>query len=123
MRTMCILGLVIFGLGQCASAPATEPNRCWWSCSWFSALKPCPSCPDDYCAKKLPCVAPVTCRGPDDYCCKPLPGVCPVKCCGKDDYCPKPCPVVPRCCYPPWYICVPAQGGAQGPCDCQTRKP
>ena len=113
MRVLCTVGLWILSLSWCAAAAATEPKSCWWS--WYPSLKPCPCCPDDYCAKVLPCVAPVRDHGPDDYCPKPLPGVCPVKCCGKDDYCPKPCPSVPRCYYPPWMVCVPPPGCDPGP--------
>jgi hypothetical protein len=104
MRILTFTGLVLLCLSQCPAAPGDEPKPCWWSCSW----KPCPSCPDDYHGKPLPCVTALKWHGPDDYCAKPLPCVSPVKCLGPDDYCAKPCPTVPRCWNPPWFRCVPA---------------
>src|SRR5271157_5175564 len=66
-------------------AAASEPCSFWCWCS-----RPrCPACPDDYCAKPLPCTCPLKWCGPDDYCAKPLPCVAP--------------------CYPSWYSCGPSQ--------------
>ena len=68
-----------------------QERRCW--------------CPDDYCAKPLPGVAPNKPGCIDDYCPKRLPCVPPnAKGC-TDDYCPKSCPLLlgPLC--EPWYRC------------------
>jgi hypothetical protein len=113
MRIAPSLGFLILTLGLCGTAGATDLDGRLWPWSWYPSLKPCPGCPDDYCAKPMPCTSPVKCCGPDDYCAKPMPCTSPVKCCGPDDYCPKPMPIVPRCCYPPWYNCGPAPGCSQ----------
>ena len=98
------LVLVLAALGLGGTAAASAPHGPW---RWYTGLRPCPSCPDDYCAKPLPAVCSAVWRGKDDYCPKPLPGVCPVSCFGKDDYCRKPLPAVPRCWVPPGSTCGP----------------
>ena len=86
----------------------------WWLCPGINLYRPCPCCPDDYCCKPAPCVAPFCCCGPNDYCCKPLPCVAPFCCCGCDDYCAKPMPCISPCYTPPGATCGPPCGA--GPC-------
>jgi hypothetical protein len=112
MRIFLFTGLLVVGL--CHTAAAAELASHWWW-PWASSQPPCPCCPDDYHAKPLPCVRPVTCGGPDDYHRKPLPHTCPVQCGGPDDYCRKPCPLPPPLCAPPWYTCGPAAPCATAP--------
>jgi hypothetical protein len=85
------------------AAMAKEP-------SWLTTLcKPwrldCCFCPDDYCAKLMPCPCKPLLRC-DDYCAKQMP--CPCKPCFTcDDYGPKPMPCPGPLCFP-WYRCCPA---------------
>jgi len=110
---MSLLGYV----GPSPSARATDPSTRWW----WPLNQRCPSCADDYCPKKLPCVS---CRslgaGPDDYCAKKLPCVRSVTCFDVDDYCAKPLPKVTPC-YPTWYtgqVPKTGEGSATGCCSC-----
>jgi hypothetical protein len=73
-------------------------------------------CPDDYCAKCLPCV-PANRQGcVDEYCRKTLPCVPanPKGC--ADDYCPKKCPPCLGSLCQPWYTCGPPENPC-GPCQ------
>jgi len=107
MRAISLAALLLAaGLGQ-GVAHGTEGCEGWWPWLWGQMPRPSPTCPDDYCRKPLPCVAPVKNFGPDDYCRKPLPCVVPVKDFGPDDYCRKPLPPWPPSCFPPWYTCGP----------------
>jgi hypothetical protein len=109
MRPCWLLALVVAAAGHVGRVGAAEPGGRWWPWNWCAYRQPCPCCPDDYCPKTLPAVAPVKRFGKDDYCPKTLPCTAPVKRFGTDDYCPKPLPIVTDC-YPPWYTC-----GAAGP--------
>ncbi len=73
--------LAIAGFFALGTAVHAEP----WLFSRNLVSSTCPpstyNCPDDYCAKPLPCVFRI-CYGclPNDYCQKPLPCVpCPVR--------------------------------------------
>src|SRR6266436_6119001 len=100
MRSRLFLALLL-GCGLCFDRrEASEP---WWKC--LQRPPCCPTCPDIYTPKPLPCTKPARYCGPNDYCGKPLPTVCPVRCWLPDDFCAKPLPCVPRC-YPPWYTCA-----------------
>ncbi len=102
MRTGTLLRAVALVI---AAATLAGPARAGWH-DWWYCRAPCPSCPDDYCPKRLPRTGPVTCFGPDDYCPKRLPRTGPWTCFGPDDYCPRPCPVIVPRCPPPGYSCV-----------------
>jgi hypothetical protein len=108
MRSILIAILVLAAGG---TANGAEADCLWWLRPWSVNRLTCPRCPDDYCAKPLPCAPCATrCRNPDDYCSKRLPIVCPTKCFGCDDYRPKCLPTVPCGCYPIGASCGP------GPC-------
>jgi hypothetical protein len=71
-------------------------------------------CPDDYCAKKAPCVSVPLCFGCDDYCSKQASCVSVPLCFTCDDYCPK-CP--PKVCN--GLLCQNLQCGVSGQsCSC-----
>jgi hypothetical protein len=106
------LFLCVGGSIFCPTASASDEGCLGWLWSCCRRPQQCPTCPDDYCGKPMPCTCPVKCCCPDDYCAKAMPCTCPVKCCCPDDYCAKPLPCVP-CCYPAWYTC-----GTPGSC-CQ----
>jgi hypothetical protein len=109
MRSFLACVLLALGFGLFGSAAGTRAGGGWWAWPWRNPQPPCPCCPDDYGRKPLPHCPPRVCsKAPDDYHPKPLPCVAPVKCFGKDDYCPKPCGIWLPPCYPPWYICAPA---------------
>ncbi|MFL5340396.1 MAG: hypothetical protein ACJ8F7_09615 [Gemmataceae bacterium] len=101
-RLSLAIALAVIVAGHAA---AGDPAWPWW-CVLYPAHRPCPSCPDDYCPKPLPCVRGTPPGCADDYGLKPLPCVRGVSCLGANDYCPKR-PVAVPCCYPPWYKCVP----------------
>ena len=101
MRSIGFLVLLVLSAGLLGRAEAAGPS--WWP--WPCHGPHCPTCPDDYCPKRLPCVCPEKCHGANDYCPKPLPAVCPVKCFLKNDYCPKDSCIPIPCCWPAWYTC------------------
>jgi hypothetical protein len=73
-------------------------------------------CPDDYCAKKEPCVTAPLCFGRDDYCSKKTPCVSAPLCFGCDDYrrkCPPNVFSRPQC---QFLKC----GTSCQPCGCAT---
>jgi hypothetical protein len=115
---LCLVALLV----TCVPvARAEEPRQLFDGCRWaFPKLceqwhQRCCWCPDDYCAKPLPCVPPNAKGCVDDYCRKPLPCVPPnAKGC-VDDYCPRTCPLfLGRLCEP-WYTCGPPCGGTSRP--------
>jgi hypothetical protein len=110
MRQFRFLIPIVAGLIVANCSNGAEPANAWWQ-ALYPARRPGPSCPCDYMAKPLPCVAPVCARGPNDYCAKPLPDVCPMQRGSTDDYCRKTCPILLPQCPPPWYSC-----GTAGPC-------
>ena len=107
---------VVFALAWTVGQGAVQADGPWQlfdGCSWsmpsLHALwkaRKC-WCPNDYCAKALPCPPPCVHGCCDDYCAKSLP--CPppwVKgCC--DDYCPRCCPLWLGKLCEPWYRCGP----------------
>jgi len=99
-----------------ADGPWLLFDGCRWSMPRLRAAwqERCCWCPDDYCAKSLPCVPPNLQGCCDDYCAKSLPCVPPnlQGCC--DDYCPRTCPLWLGSLCAPWYRCGPAPGCCRG---------
>ena len=93
--------LLCFGLVGLLSTLAAEADS---PCADSSSAGKCCAglmlcCPDNYCAKPLPCLTPPgPCRCRDNYCAKPLPCLRgPGPCCCNDTYCRKPLPCL---CWP-----------------------
>jgi hypothetical protein len=112
VRVLGAILLAVLAIGSVSRSTVAGEPSCW---HWFAPPYtgcPCPCCPDDYCAKPLPCMTPLKCCGPNDYCCKPLPCMTPLKYCGPNDYCCKPYPVMLPLCTSS-FTCGPP------PCGCE----
>jgi len=89
---------LIFCLASVHPVTAQTPqSRSFPWLSFWTSTKTCPSvgcCPDDYCRKPCPILAPIArCGTPDDYCRKTAPCLLDVlRGCGCDDYCRKTVP-------------------------------
>jgi len=102
-KTACFAIVLLLA---CATADCAIAG-CFDDFSIFSKTgrRCCKNCPNDYCAKPMPCATPLRFCGPNDYCAKPMPCETPKRYCGPDDYCRKPCNIWLPPCDPAWYTC------------------
>lgn len=114
-RTSQLLTFAVFALitGSITAMNAGE-RKVYPYCPepWCRPLEKMPcGCPDDYCAKQIPCTRPLWCGTCDNYCSKCLPCTKPVNCGTCDTYCRKKGPIRFETCLPPWYTCGPRDCG------------
>ena len=129
MKWKAIALAVVLGLTANSSAQAVDWGKIF-CLPWCVPKCDQPTCCDDYCPKRMPCVPEIRCFGCDYYCPKCEPCTKQVCCFGCDDYCFK-CPPLLRCppctdlkCVPGSARCASCSQGTAAPCtSCSERSP